>query len=418
MAFSLSFAFLLAAKVIGAAKEMVIAHAFGAGPVIDAYALAFALSQMPVTFTAMVANMVLIPLCVAARQGDGDAAAQGRRIMRSAMGLSVPLALLVYVGLAHLMPAMSAAPPELLAELRRQALPVALAIPPGCLAAVLAARLMAGGNHMNSLLESLPSVALVLGIWVFEGRIASSTLLGWSLCAGCCAYALVLAVIDRPSLPPEGTARQSRRAPVIAILFGQAVFLFGGDVFDQAAAFHMGEGMAHLAYANRLVLLLCALVGTAVSRAFLPVLAEVALRGGAGAMRLVYRWAAAFALCGLLAALVGSAHAEGIVRFIYERGAFLPADTIRVASLLSAGFLILPVYFPALFFAQALVLQGRAGAFLAANVGATLVKIAFVMLFLPAYGMFAIIWGGILRQLLVSSFMLAALVVTRRRITS
>lgn len=102
--FSLFFGALLLAKSVGAAKEVVIANAYGANSAIDAFAVAYTLSQMPVTLTAMVANVVLIPLFVAMRHGDGNASAQARLIIGRTLWASLPIALCAYLLMAHIIP--------------------------------------------------------------------------------------------------------------------------------------------------------------------------------------------------------------------------------------------------------------------------------------------------------------------------
>ena len=70
--FGAAFAFLLVAKIVGAAKEVVIAHEYGTSSAVDAYALGFVLANWPVSLGAMCANMLLIPLFVERRHKTGS----------------------------------------------------------------------------------------------------------------------------------------------------------------------------------------------------------------------------------------------------------------------------------------------------------------------------------------------------------
>lgn len=403
--------FLLLAKTAGVFKDMTIAHAYGTGPAVDAYALGLALSQTPVTCVAMVAYMVLIPLLVAQRHGDVAAKHQAQRLVWITLAASLPLALLVY-GIMAIGLGGQTGDPAFAAALRAQAAGMALSVPPGCLAGLLAARMMAARDHGNSLLEALPALTTIAAIMAFDGQIASSPLLGWSLCAGICVYAAALMMRqDAHALSPRGIKALKTRAelrPLGFILAAQLIFVMGGDILDQSAAFLLGEGQAILAYANRMTLLLCALAGTAIGRAMLPVLAETAQKDAAAASTLVRRWSWGFALGGALVAGLGVLYADEIVALMYQRGAFLAADAAAVAQLFALGLLILPFYVPAMLMSQMLVIRQRYGVFFGANFAATLAKLALIALLLDDYGLMAIVAASVLRQILVLALMIVA----------
>lgn len=414
--FSVAFIFLLLAKFIGAIKEVVIAHSYGTSLAADVYALGFAIANAPVTLTSMAANMILIPYFVARRQDPEKTPRSDADIILWSGLLSILTSSGVF-WLMHAGGVLMRMNPESADSLSHQAAGIALMVPPGIFATILAARLMAAKRQINSLFEAIPSLVLIVGLLLFEKQLAANTLLAWLTCLGMFAYlgALVLADISavvelsprrlRPSLPSRG-----RVGEVGLILSAQSVFVFSGVFLDQLAAAGLPPGdNAALSYANRLILLITSLGATAVGRAVLPVMAEARLEGRGHEYVLTRRWSAYLAVFGVISCLLGYLLAPTVIRILFEHGEFTAHDTQQVVEVLRVGLLMLPLYFPSLILAQSVVVQRRFVLLLSANTLASVIKISILWLFLDRWGLPLIMHATVARQVVSLLVMLPAL---------
>lgn len=420
--FSFAFVFLLTAKVIGAVKEMVIAHAYGTGTAVDAYALSFAIAQTPITLTAMAGNMILIPFFVAQRrEGDGKAADAGGIIL-----WVLVLALAMSVGAFSLLRFggdLLELSPEAAAAVAQQAPGFALMVPTGIVATILAARLMAGKRQINSLFEAIPSFTLIIALLLFEGQIAASPLLSWATGLGMFAYLGALLIADRSAIgelrPKRGRLAlpsRERRREITLIIAAQTIFVLGGMLLDQLAAARLPvDQNATLAYANRLLMLVTSLGATAMGRAVLPVLAEARLEGRGQEYTLTRRWGGYLFFAGLLAYGIGYLLAPLGIRILFEHGEFTAQDTARVAEVLRAGLLLLPFYFSSLILSQSVVIQRRFGLLLVSNSAAVASKLLILYLFLDRWGLPLIMYATVMRQIVSLGVMIPALRPPKRK---
>lgn len=134
------------------------------------------------------------------------------------------------------------------------------------------------------------------------------------------------------------------------MLVGQIIQAITG-VVDQLYAARMGAGViAELGYAQRIIGLALTLGATAISRAALPVLSDMVVGEEERRCQMVGRWGGILFFCGVFAALVLWPIAPFLVRLFFERGAFLPENTIRVAALIQWGLIQLPFFLSGLVF--------------------------------------------------------------------
>src|SRR5262249_30183966 len=120
-----------------------------------------------------------------------------------------------------------------------------------------------------------------------------------------------------------------------AMVVGAAFLLAGISWVDQVAAAHLGtHAVAHLAYANRPVLLFAAFVTVAVANVALAGFTERAAKSDYARLKAQLRcgiwWIAAISAVALP---LWGALSEPIVRLLYERGAFSAADTAAIGAL-------------------------------------------------------------------------------------
>lgn len=387
--FIFSLFFLSLAKIGGALKEVILAHAYGTATVLDAYSLGFSIAGWPIAIAAMCANSILIPAFVAEMRASGNAVVNVRGLLIRLFPASVLVAVATYALLRFGVGPFLAS--QAMAEvLSAQALGLAIMVPPGIAAAVLAARLMAAGRQISALFEVIPSLSVGLCVMAFGLMVPAGRLLAWATGVGMLFYFVALALADRSALNVRGTTQLhigGLQQSFVVVLLAQIVFTLGGGVFDQVAAASMPqEQNAALAYANRLLMLMTGLGVTAIARAVMPVLSDAWSAGPAEGRMLLHRWLAILFACGIGIALVAYAMSPVAVRLLFQHGSFTSTDTRSVTVLLQAGLLQLPFYFASVVLAQAAVVQRRFGLLLTANLLAVAMKILLVVVLLPVYG--------------------------------
>ncbi len=180
--------FLLLGKAAGAFKEMAVAYRYGVSEVVDAYQFTMTLANwLPVTLVGAL-SVVLIPVLVRSRDDD---AATRRRFLAELHGwvvlLGVGLAGLIYIAWPWVLEWAGAG---LDAETRRMSSQLTLAFAPAALLTLIsglsAARLRARERNINTLLDSVPDVVIL--IWVLlavtapdVGPLLWGTLVGYAI---------------------------------------------------------------------------------------------------------------------------------------------------------------------------------------------------------------------------------------------
>ena len=361
--------FLLLGKAAGAFKEMAVAWRYGVSDVVDAYQFTMTLANwLPITIVGAL-SVVLIPVLVHTRDEESSLR---RRFLSELYGwvilIGVILAVATYLAWPWIL---DWAGVGLDADTRRMSTQLTWAFAPAALLTLLtglsAARLRARERYINTLLDSVP--ALVILIWVLlatsgaeVGPLLWGTLVGYTIQS---AWLLWLAAradgtVGRPRLGFSSEHWPELMKAAGVMLIGQVAMSFVGPI-DQYTAANLGANAnATLGYAARLLSLILGLGAASVGRAALPVLADVQRRGDAGRARAVaLKWSVLMVAGGALVTLIGWLLAPWLVQLVFERGAFTPEDTQRVASVMRWGLLQMPFYFGVLILVQLLASQNR-----------------------------------------------------------
>ncbi|MDB5855692.1 MAG: putative rane protein [Herminiimonas sp.] len=357
--------FVLAGKIMGAAKEMVVAYRYGTGADLDAYLFVFSLIGLPVGIWSSAVTSVLVPLAARLRQ-------QGERELRRFRSELLGLILLVAVGLwsvwgaifyLALVSGWTGLPPAT-AQIALRAVPaLLLLLPLGILISLHSAWMLAAGRHVNTLLECVPALALMVVVLAFpDGGIAP---LIWGTVAGavCHLISLVIPLSRRGEIQAPVFHRESAQWTWFwkgfgILVAGQALMSLTAIV-DQFFAARLPTGaIATLGYANRVLALILGLAATAVARATLPVFSEAQTRGGDALHRVVMHWVRLQFMLGIAAAIVGYLLAPWGMKVLFERGAFTAANTEAAAEVLRYGIAQVPFYFSGLVFASYAASQG------------------------------------------------------------
>lgn len=375
--------FLLIAKAVAAAKEMMVAYRYGAGAVVDGYLFVFNLAQWPCGVFASVTGIILIPFLVKLQQERPSEASR----LQAAL---LPFAFLLGTAASLLFgPIMwwgvSRIELGLTAESQAAALTALPWIAPSIafafMGAVLSNWLMSQRRHANTLLEATPAaaIAVCLVVWpMASGQawgvlpLAVATLIG---------FALQTSLLVRLCGQPIGFAHFGTIAehwPALRKAFGimllAQIITNSAELLDQFFAVRMGEGvLASFFYAQRIMALVLGLTSVVVGRAMLPVFASV------GDLRvsfaLAQRWAWRFGVLGALCAAALVLTADWAVMLLFERGAFTAKDTQEVAQMLRVLALQLPFYLFGIVLVQWLGAAGKAAWLLMAAIVGFLAKL-------------------------------------------
>jgi putative peptidoglycan lipid II flippase len=330
-------------RVLGLARDVIMAALLGAGPVAQAFLIAFSLPNMFRRFFAEGAfNLAFVPMFARKLESGEDATGFARDALSGLTGVLIAFTLMAQLAMPVLVLAMASGFRgderfDLAVLFGRIAFPYILFI---SLTALLSGVLNATGRFAAAaaaptLLNLTIIAALGLGA-ALGGDIG--LWLAWAVPVAGVAQLVVVwhaaaraglgLRLHRPRLTPE--LRRLARIMGPAVLAGGVVqinLLVGrqvGSFFDGAVAW--------LAYADRLYQLPLGVVGAAIGVVLLPDLARRLGAGDAKGGRDAVNRAAEFTLALTLPAAVALMLIPGpIVAVLFERGAFGPADSAATA---------------------------------------------------------------------------------------
>ena len=348
----------LLSRILGYAREMLLAYRVGAGAATDAYYAAF---QIPDLLNYLLAggalSVAFLPLYTRHLARGDDAAAE--HLLATVLGTLGVVATLATAALwwwaealvALQFPRFDAPTQALTVHLTRIVLPAQVCfVVGGIINATLLARQRFGAAAAAPLLYN-------------AGIIVGGALLAPQLDAGIEGFAwgaLAGAVLGPLLAPLLGTRRLVRlrwrvapfdrvflRYLLVAapLMFGQTL-LTVDEWYDRWFGALLGAGaVAHLAYARRLMLVPVAVVGQAIAAAALPALSRLwAERRVDELNRIVLGTLQAGSVLAVFGAAAFAVLAPPLVMLMYQRGAFTATDTANVAGVLSIMALGVPAW--------------------------------------------------------------------------
>lgn len=395
-------AFVFVGKLVSAMKEMAVAYRYGLGAEVDAYQFLYTVIGWPLGVWSSVLTAVLVPLAVRLRKEPGQLARFRSELLALVIGAGFALAGLLWLVLHNLFQLGHSGLPPRLAGLAGAALPgLILMLPLGMLTALQSAWMLAAERHVNTLLECIPPLSIAALVMALPG--GGMGALVWGTVAGSALHLLFLtAPLGRHDR--EGAPRFALSSPQwrwfwqgFGIMVGGQALMSLTVVIDQFYAAGLGTGaIAMLGYANRILSLILGLAAIAVSRATLPIFAQVHAQGAAQLHAVARLWAGILFALGLLAMLVSYLTAPWMVQLLYERGQFSAADTVAVAEVLRYGLPQMPFYFSSMVLVSYALSQRRYElVFFSALIGCA-AKIAGNALLVPALGVNGIALGTML----------------------
>ncbi|MFM0053593.1 murein biosynthesis integral membrane protein MurJ [Caballeronia grimmiae] len=387
--------FVFLGKGTGAFKEMAVAYRYGIGETVDAYQLALTLvSWLPLTLIGEL-SILLVPLFVGLRDKKEELTQFLAELEGLCMLLGVGLMALLLVSwplVAHFTAS------NLSEHTRTMCLHLLMGLAPvGILSftvCITAARLQARERHITTLLESVPALVLLCFILALPHPDSLLPLmLGTSL--GVAMQALLLRIIARNVDGQTARPRLSFRSPHWGkILHSVSMLMVGGVIIsmitpvDQYFLAHVGNGaIATYGYAFRVLTLFTGMGALAISRAILPILAEMlAAKDATRARDTALKWSFVMLVLGAVGAAIAYGLAPWIVQLLFQRGAFTADDAEAVTLVFRTGLLQLPFTFGGFVLIQLFVSEARYRALTFIAVVSFLVKAGGNMLLAPLYG--------------------------------
>jgi putative peptidoglycan lipid II flippase len=387
--------FVIIARLIGAGREMALAAHYGVSEVIDAYLFVFNLLSWPFTVWFNVLSIVLVPTVIKLR-GKGDVSKTLQHFRAGLLGISlligVAFAILFWLafGTGMFLPYIGFPPST--AELTRGMIfwltPI---VPLGFVVSFYSAWVMATGRYVNTLIEAVPPLAILLAIFFLpDGKAAplvSGTLLGFIL------QALILLIVLRkkgettaPVFVGSGSEWRQFWKNFGLIATGNT-FVTASIVIDQVMAAALDPGtIATLSYANRIVALMLSLSALTVSRAMLPIFSGMRAALDPRLSRVAMQWMALLFFGSALVTFAAWWCAPSAIALLFQRGAFKAENTRAVVELFSFALIQIPFYCGGLTLATLFAASGRYRIMMLIAVASLMVKLIMNWLFIPLFG--------------------------------
>jgi putative peptidoglycan lipid II flippase len=341
-------------KLVATLKELAIANYFGRGDSVDAFLLALMIPAFVVALICGSLNAALIPTYIDVREREGPLEAQALlsgSILWSqffVLAIAAILALSAPYLFRAIAPGFPPAKLALATWLFYALLPTVIlsGISVNC-AAVLNASRCFWLPALTPMLNPAFMIAFLLGsrtlgIWACP--------LGLDIGSLCECVVLIAALWQRgihiaPRWRQANPALRQVRAQYIPLLFG-AVLTCGVTIVDQTMAARLQPGsVAGLAYGNRIVNVVVGLIALSLSAAIIPFFSEMVTRQQWTQCRhTLFTYTRLIACMTIPLCLVLVLFSHPLVRLLFQRGAFTPADTSVVARVQAMYALQIPFY--------------------------------------------------------------------------
>ena len=393
----------MASRILGFARDMLIASRLGAGPVADAFFVAL---KLPNLFRRLFGegafNAAFVPAFAGILAAEGRAAA---RDMAERMGalMALWLSLLTMLALIFMPQVIAVLAPGFATNPEKFALAVELTritffyMPLICLTALI-----------SGVLNSLDRFAAAAAAPVFFNLLLMAALVGltpylptpghalaWGVfAAGIVQLAMVwvaarqagmaLRLYRRPALTPP--IRQVLRRMVPGVL-GAGVTQINLAVDVIIASFLVSGSVSYLYYADRVAQLPLGVIGAALGTALLPVLARHLRQGEKLAAHRTLNRGIELAVLLTLPCAAGLAVAAGpIIAALFQRGAFDAAASSASAAALIAYAAGLPAFVLVKVFAPAFFARGDTSAPVRIGIASVAVNLALNLAFMNLLG--------------------------------
>jgi putative peptidoglycan lipid II flippase len=366
--------FTFAAKLAGAAKEVVVAQRFGTSADVDAFLLALVIPSFAISVVASSLRTALVPTYVDVREQEGPAAAQ--RLLSTAMVLALGLMTGTTALLAWAMPTTIALfargfPPDAL----RLTTLLSYWMLPG-VGVAGATTIWTAVLHAHQRFTVASAAPLAIPLFAIAGLATFGRTWGiQALAAGTLVGFVVEAAVVGAAVRHEGlSVLPSWRGvtPAVRRVAGQywpmvagTLVMGSNPVVDSIMAAALGSGsVAALGYGGKVNSLILSVGASSVAAAVLPHFSLLAARRDwSGLRRTTRTYAAVLIGLSVPVAIALVALSEPLARVIFQRGAFTAADTALVARIQAYYFVSMPIGVAGVLFVR-LIIATKATKFL------------------------------------------------------
>ena len=342
-------------KLAAAVKELLVAYQFGTSDALDAFLVAFVLPGFAITLIYGSLNAALIPTYIETREREGREAAQrlSSSIMASSLALLVVVSIFLVALAPYLLPLLAAG-----FDVNKMLLTKSLyyVLIPSLLfsgvattwSAILNAEERFALAAIGPVITAVVTVIMMVGltkIWgiyslavgTVIGSVLEAALVGWWL------GRLGVSVFPQwHGVTPAVRQVWSQYSPIVA-----GSFLMGStSLVAQSMAAMLGSGsVSVLAYGSKITLLILGIGSVAVSTAVLPHFSRMVATGDWENVRhTLFTYTRLLILITLPLTLGLVYFSEPLVRLLFQRGAFVEADTKLVAWVQAVYLLQVPVF--------------------------------------------------------------------------
>jgi putative peptidoglycan lipid II flippase len=344
----------IAVKAISAAKEMMVAGAFGVGPGLDSFVIALSFPMLLNTIVSGSLQYAFIPVYLRVRESEGEERAEallGNALywiaaVLCAVATLASLAAPLYVPL--LTSGFDPAYQALTIRFARFLAPMLILTGiTGVLGAVLNSRERFALASLIPMATPALTIALI-ALWKANGLgiLVAGSLAGAALeCAALIAAVMRSGIRLRP-LPGRPDRNMRKVLGSYLPLVAGALLMNGTTLVDNAmAAMLDGGSVSAMAYASKLIAFPITLAVTSLGTAVFPYFARMAAaRDWPGIRHSLRKWMRIIFAATIPATLAMCLGARLIVGAFYEHGAFTPQDTAIVAKVFSMFALQAPFY--------------------------------------------------------------------------
>lgn len=352
--------FTMLSRVFGFVRDMLIAGILGAGPIADAFFVAF---KIPNLFRRLFAegafSAAFVPIYAGKLEGEGKAVA--KEFAESAFALMLFILLLFVAAIELAMPVvMQLFAPGFMDDPEKFDLTVVLTrITFPYLLFISLVSLMAGVLNSNGRFAAAAATPILLNISLIGAILLLSPYmpspghaLAWGVfCAGIVQFIWLFGALARdgfwlrlrvPKLTKDIRTLLTRALPVA---LGAGIYQINLVIDTIIASLLPSGSISYLFYADRITQLPLGVVGVAVGTALLPMLARQVRSGDAsGALHAQNRAVEFSLLLTLPAAVAIFVMADPIVTVLFQRGAFGVSEAAATMSALAIYALGLPAY--------------------------------------------------------------------------
>jgi putative peptidoglycan lipid II flippase len=342
-------------KIAATGKEFVLAGIFGRSDDMDAFLAAFLIPNLLINLIAESMNQALIPTLIRVRLSEGHERARQllSRSMVHVCGLLILASLAMATASRLIFPLMASgfAPAKLDLSVRLFYWLLPLVVLSGIASNGTAVLNTIGRFGRPALAQLAMPVSVATGALLFHGHWGVWVLVYATVVGAVMHAALVVSMMHaggysfRPGWHASSDASRQVARQYVPVLLSSVV-ASGGLLVDQSMAAMLPAGsISALAFAGRFVAVVVTLTAGAIASALTPYLSGMIAHSDWRACRRTLRtWSFGMAAISIPIAGALIAGAQPLVRITLQHGAFGPADTAVVKSVLIMYAIQIPFY--------------------------------------------------------------------------